>query len=82
MICFGVLACNGTTCKPPMEFKWGRKTCANESRLIRNMPGPGADPRATIRSTFRMNLEEIVALMGKDTCYILQHSNVKQNAHL
>ena len=58
-------ACNGTVCMPPMEFKWGRKDCVDENRLVRQFPGGGSDPRQTIRQSFRMNLEEIVALMGK-----------------
>ncbi|KAF6034678.1 APX2 [Bugula neritina] len=60
-------SCTGRVCVPPMNFKWGRKDCLNESRLFRQFPGSNSDPRETIRRTFRMNLLEITALMGAHT---------------
>ena len=47
-----------------MVFKWGRKDCANEERMFRQFPGPDSDPRNVTRRSFRLNLEEVSALMG------------------
>lgn len=57
--------CAGEGCIPPMKFMWGRQDCDNERNIFRIFPGTDADGRQFIRQNFRMNLQEVVAILGE-----------------